>query len=146
MYKLNVINNKFKLFGKRETTTAYETLDELMKAINNVGKKSYYVTNEKGEVLDLNNIINSEDMEEVYMKTLEAEYNDIHMKIILKENKFSHEIKSKLIVEDKENLYMTALLDNKLFGKLELYDYFKGQLKELKDLDLAYMVLSLIFN
>lgn len=146
MYKLNVINNKFKLFGKRETTTTYETLDELMKAINNVGKKSYYVTNEKGEVLDLNNIINSEDMEEVYMKTLEAEYNDIHMKIILKENKFSHEIKSKLIVEDKENLYMTALLDNKLFGKLELYDYFKGQLKELKDLDLAYMVLSLIFN
>lgn len=146
MYKLNVINNKFKLFGKKETTTAYETLDELMKAINNVGKKSYYVTNEKGEVLDLNNIINSEDMEEVYIKTLEAKYNDIHMKIILKENKFSHEIKSKLIVEDKENLYMTALLDNKLFGKLELYDYFKGQLKELKDLDLAYMVLSMIFN
>ena len=52
MYKLTVINNKFRLFSKRETTQIFETSEELLNAIDEVDpNKSYYITDENGEAV-----------------------------------------------------------------------------------------------
>ena len=147
MYKLTVINNKFKLFGRKEKTEIFETREELLKAIDNVEpEKSFYVTDENGKVIDIDEIRVIKPLEEVYTKVLETEYNGIKINVTLTENKFNHEIKSRLEVFDKEELYMACLKDHKLFSKLEMYNYFKKQLKGLKDLELSYMIMSLIFN
>jgi hypothetical protein len=147
MYKLTVINNKFRLFGKRETTTMYETVEELLEAVDNVDdNKSYYISDENGVIIDIEELRGHKPIEPVYEKLLETEYEGIKIRILLTENKFNHEIKSRLEVSNKEDLYKNCFRDNKLFSKLELYNYFKRHLKELKDLELAYMILSLIFN
>ena len=146
MYKLIIVNNKFKLFGKKEEIKIFYNKDDLLKAIDEIGGKTYYIKNEKDEIVDINDLIDNRPKEEVYSKSLEINYNDINIKILLTENKFNHDIKSKLSVNDIEKLYMNCMIEHKLFGKLELYDYFKNYLKELKDLDLAYMIMDLIFN
>lgn len=147
MYKLSVINNKFRLFGKKETTTSYETLDELLEAVDKVEKdKSFYITDENGKIIDINKIRIDKPKEEVYTKILEVEHNGIKFKVTLTENKFTHDIKSKLTVDNTEKLYMNCMTEHKLFGRLELYDYFKSHLKELRDIELAYMIMNLIFN
>jgi hypothetical protein len=147
LYKLTVINNKFRLFGKKETTTMYETVEELIEAVDNVDdNKSYYISDENGVIIDIEELRGHKPIEPVYEKLLETEYEGIKIKILLTENKFNHEIKSRLEVSNKEDLYKNCFRDNKLFSKLELYNYFKRHLKELKDLELAYMILSLIFN
>jgi hypothetical protein len=147
LYKLTVINNKFRLFGKKETTTMYETVEELIEAVDNVDdNKSYYISDENGVIIDIEELRGHKPIEPVYEKLLETEYEGIKIRILLTENKFNHEIKSRLEVSNKEDLYKNCFRDNKLFSKLELYNYFKRHLKELKDLELAYMILSLIFN
>lgn len=147
MYKLTVINNKFRLFCKKETTQIFETKEELLEAVDNVEEnKSYYITNENGKVVDIDEIRGQKPIEAVLEKVLEVEYEGIKLRIVLTENRFNHEIKSRLEVSDKEGLYVNCLRDHKLFSKLELYNYFKRQLKELKDLELSYMIMSLIFN
>lgn len=147
MYKLTVINNKFRLFGRKETTQIFETKEELLEAVDNVEEnKSYYITNENGKVVDIDEIRGQKPIEAVLEKVLEVEYEGIKLRIVLTENRFNHEIKSRLEVSDKEGLYVNCLRDHKLFSKLELYNYFKRQLKELKDLELSYMIMSLIFN
>ena len=147
MYKLTVINNKFRLFSKRETTTMYETIEELLEAVDNVDdNKSYYISDENGVIIDIEELRGHKPIEPVYEKLLETEYEGIKIRILLTENKFNHEIKSRLEVSNKEDLYTNCLRDNRLFSKLELYNYFKKHLKEIKDLELAYMILSLIFN
>jgi hypothetical protein len=125
----------------------YETVEELIEAVDNVDdNKSYYISDENGVIIDIEELRGHKPIEPVYEKLLETEYEGIKIKILLTENKFNHEIKSRLEVSNKEDLYKNCFRDNKLFSKLELYNYFKRHLKELKDLELAYMILSLIFN
>lgn len=146
MYKLTVFNNKFRLFAKREVVTAYSTVEELMKGIEAAGDKSYYVTDENGQIIDINDLLNNEPKEEVYEKTFKTNIEGIDIIVKLKENKFNHEIKSKLKIDNKIEFYRLCLEDHKLFSKIELYDHFKDYLTELKDIELAYMVISMIFN
>lgn len=147
MYKLTVINNKFRLFGKRETSQIFETSEELLNAIDDIDPdKSYYITDENGKIIDIEEIKGYKPIEPVYERVLETLYEGINIRITLTENKFNHEIKSKLEVSNKDELYANCLNDHKLFSKLELYNYFKRHLKELKNLDLAFMIISLIFN
>lgn len=147
MYKLTVINNKFRLFGKRETSQIFETSEELLSAIDEIDvDKSYYITDENGKIIDIEEIKGYEPIEPVYERVFETVYDGINIRITLTENKFNHDIKSRLEVSNKDELYMNCLNDHKLFSKLELYNYFKRHLKELKNLELAYMIMTLIFN
>ena len=146
MYKLTIYNNKFRLFTKREEVTAYATVEGLLEGIKRAGNRSYCVTDENGKVIDINELLNNEPKEEVYEKTFKTEFDGIDIVVELTENKFTHEKKSKLKIDNKIELYRVCLEGHKLFSKLELYNHFKHYLTELKDIELAYMVISMIFN
>ena len=148
MYKLTVINNKFRLFSKREEVKVFGNKKDLLEAVDKVEKenKSYYITNENDKVIDINELRNNKPKEEVYTKSLDVVLNDVKLTVELTENKFSHEIHSKLIIYDEDAFYMNCMLDNRIFSKLELYDYFTKHMKDIKNLELAYMVMELIFH
>ena len=132
-----LLNNKqFSKPSKDCFKAAADVIEEIERHIRN----DQYISN--SHLLGLEKFIEMREQGEFDYLFVEG----INIRITLTENKFNHEIKSKLEVSNKDELYANCLNDHKLFSKLELYNYFKRHLKELKNLDLAFMIISLIFN
>ena len=82
MYKLTVINNKFRLFGRKEVIQIFETKEELLEAVDNVEEsKSCYISDENGNIIDIDELRGYKPLEPVTEKVLETIYDGINIRI-----------------------------------------------------------------
>lgn len=151
MYKLVIIRwSPFKL-SRKEKTVRYNDVKDLLEATDKLRNCEYYVTDENDNLINIDELRRRQEIDDTIInlfqikKIYKKSFDKFNITIEITQDDEYDYIRTKFLVDDRNEFNRQCMEDVNLFSVFELFLYFQKQFTKLKDIDLVYSTIETIF-